>query len=804
MSTITTTDTADPEALRHVADAAIGRIAPVWPLKDFVAVNPYLGLAHLPFTDAARHLSVVSGISSTMSVDYYLEQIEHGRVDPDRVREVLSERHGAPADLDGFLGGAQLPTITSAVRVPTLAEIAARRMGIEVGRLVQDQVTSWAASQVDEGQAQWSPARGSEDLYAAWRRVAEVDRTPDVVGLRGARRLIAALPRDPDRVLLEARSSLGVRDDELELYFERLLRDVGGWSATLAHRVWAAELVGTPCVVMREWLAILVSWDLVTARIAGASDVVEQWRAQLAHCDAAPQPATPTEVLHEALERCERHRLVRALSNRASNGSRGTGATRPSAQLVFCIDVRSEVLRRHLETDASDVETLGFAGFFGMPFAFSAIGHDDEVAQCPVLLAPSQPVRELIGDETATRRAAGARSRSHQVRDAWKSFKMGAVSCFSFVGPVGLAYLPKLFTDGFGRTVPVRDADAEGLPRAARATRSRSVDISGIAHEARVDLAEGALRGMSLTRGFGRLLVLVAHGSSSTNNPHARGLDCGACGGHSGDVNARAAAVILNDADVRRGLRDRGIDLPDDTVVVGARHDTTTDEVELYDADVPLSHRADVAALVPRLSIASQRTALERAGRIGVGADELHARARDWAQVRPEWGLAGCQAFVAAPRSRTAGVDLGSRAFLHSYDWREDEGFAVLELIMTAPMVVASWISLQYFASTVDNEAFGAGNKTLHNVVGRLGVLEGTAGDLRTGLPWQSIHDGQQFQHVPVRLSVLIEAPTDAIDAVLASNPGVADLVVNEWIHLHSIRDDGSILRLVQGNWTSA
>ena len=45
------------------------------------------------------------------------------------------------------------------------------------------------------------------------------------------------------------------------------------------------------------------------------------------------------------------------------------------------------------------------------------------------------------------------------------------------------------------------------------------------------------------------------------------------------------------------------------------------------------------------------------------------------------------------------------RAFLHDYDWRHDEGFGVLELIMTAPVVVASWISLQYYGSTVAPEA---------------------------------------------------------------------------------------------------
>ena len=90
-----------------------------------------------------------------------------------------------------------------------------------------------------------------------------------------------------------------------------------------------------------------------------------------------------------------------------------------------------------------------------------------------------------------------------------------------------------------------------------------------------------------------------------------------------------------------------------------------------------------------------------------------------------------------------------------------------------------------------NNRAFGAGNKTLHNVVGQLGVLEGNGGDLRTGLPWQSVHDGERFVHEPLRLNVFIEAPDAAIDGVLVEHAAVRDLVLNGWIHLFRIAEDG-------------
>jgi uncharacterized protein YbcC (UPF0753/DUF2309 family) len=379
---------------------------------------------------------------------------------------------------------------------------------------------------------------------------------------------------------------------------------------------------------------------------------------------------------------------------------------------------------------------------------------------------------------------------------------MGAVSCFSFVGPVGLAYLPKLFTDGFAATRPVARPEDEGLARRAVDAKGPTLDptaTTGIPLEARVDLAEGALRAMSLTGGFAPLVLICGHGATTVNNPYDTGLDCGACGGHTGEANARVAAAVLNDPGVRDGLARRGITVPEDTWFVAAQHDTTTDRVTIFDrALVPAGHLERLADLERRLAEAGARTRAERAGRLGVDGDgpvdaAILRRSRDWAQVRPEWGLAGCRAFIVAPRRRTRDLDLAGRAFLHSYDWRRDQGFGVLELIMTAPMVVASWISLQYYASTVENRLFGSGDKTLHNVVGRVGVLEGNGGDLRTGLPWQSVHDGERLQHEPLRLSVVIEAPIDAMNDVLARHPEVRALVDHGWLALLAMDDTGSV-----------
>jgi uncharacterized protein YbcC (UPF0753/DUF2309 family) len=312
---------------------------------------------------------------------------------------------------------------------------------------------------------------------------------------------------------------------------------------------------------------------------------------------------------------------------------------------------------------------------------------------------------------------------------------------------------------------------------------------------------------MSLTQNFARLVILAAHGATVVNNPHASALHCGACGGYSGEVNARLLAALLNDNAVRELLAARGILIPPDTLFVAALHDTTTDAVTLYTQDHHTAeHSDDLRAAAGWLDAAARATRTERARRLPHATERrIRRRSCDWSEVRPEWALAGCQAFIAAPRHRTVGRNLKGRVFLHDYDWTQDKGFEILELIMTAPVVVASWISLQYYGSTVAPEFFGAGNKLLHNVAGGIGVVEGNGGILRTGLPWQSVHDGEGYAHEPLRLSVCIEAPQESMTDILQKHPGLRALFDNRWLYLLRLDETGRMASRYIGDlgWTS-
>ncbi len=324
--------------------------------------------------------------------------------------------------------------------------------------------------------------------------------------------------------------------------------------------------------------------------------------------------------------------------------------------------------------------------------------------------------------------------------------------------------------------------------------------VDGLSAEAKAATAATVLTAMSMTEDFGETILLLGHGAHVTNNPHESAYHCGACGGQTGEVSARLLAQLLNDPETRAGIAAHGIELPEGTHFVAGLHDTTTDHIQLFDDNACMSSER-LTQVKSWLAGAGQLARAERAAKLpGASAANVAKRATNWAEVRPEWGLAGCAAFIAAPRACTATADLEGRAFLHSYDWKADKSFGTLELILTAPVVVASWISLQYYGSAIAPDTFGGGNKLIHNVVGGIGVVQGNGGRLRPGLPQQAVHDGERLVHEPLRLSVMIEAPADAISEILSRHPSVQDLFDHGWLHLFALKEGQIASRYLPGN----
>lgn len=785
---------ADPLALIDTAAVtAANRIAPYWPLDSFVAVNPLLGVAEHNLGAAAYCMARAFGARLTPERSLYANKLADGTLtDDDLAWAIAALQREVPIGMTPAKLRAEAlksEPDPSAFRLPTLASVAAVAEGTDWPTILTTSISNWAADFFDTGTSLWASPGQHHSPFESYLHLMSIDHTAELLGLRGARAAFAALPTDPLELLDELVHALNVPRDGLADYFHRLLADVAGWAGYARFRGWSKELQGEGSSAARQLLAIRGAWELVLLRCQQSERLWLDWASHRSRFELDERLEwdvlfSVDRVLQEAADRSAQRQFAERLVDVASSP---TSSLRPRMQLAFCIDVRSERYRRALESLADDVQTLGFAGFFGLPLAHHHPADDAATARCPVLLHPQTAVTE----EEADRYFLSPREQ-RVLKGQWSKLKRAAIAGFGFVEAAGFGYLGTLIAD-FARSAK------RGGPSEARPLK---IDLTT---EEQTGLVEDMLRGMSLTTGFAPLVVICGHGSTSRNNPYAAALDCGACGGHAGDINARVAVQMLNSPSVRLMLGERGIHIPTDTVFLAALHDTTTDLLQPYVEDLSqgIDLQTELAWLADLCGEAAQRVRAERAELLDSNDPQaLVRRAGDWSQVRPELGLVRCSSFIAAPRHHTRALNLDGRAFLHDYQHEEDAGEAVLETILTAPLVVASWITLQYYGSRVDNVAFGSGDKTLHNVVGGVGVLEGGGGDLRTGLPLQSLHDGQQYIHDPMRLTAIVAAPAASMDRLLGEHPSVAALVDNGWIQLHQLTADGQVLcRVRQDQW---
>ncbi len=812
-----THDHTDPE-LDAAIERACSRIAPTWPLDRFIAVNPLWGFTEQPLPRVSARLASLSGSRLLMSRSEYREQWEAGQLKEHHLHEAIAQT-GTSCSVEDPMALLVSPDVMPARRALVTDLMDARRdtvHGMPWCDFVAHSLSQFCAAHFDGGQARLGPDR-TGGLYPSWLRMARNDWSPRLLmGFGAHRKFIQRLPENPRESIAFAVEALAIPKKEQEAYLTSLLLRLNGWASWCAYRRWQARLSGGDDDQIVHLLALRLAWEwLLFAGIPDPENAA-RWQSAISTWPALDRSAEASQsldwLLQRALEIAYQEPVCRGLAKGVA--SLPPPVPLPAVQAVFCIDVRSEVFRRALEGASPSVQTLGFAGFFGLPIEYQALGSPTARPQLPGLLAPSLRAT----DQDPHGELAARRLGRLDLAKSWKQLRTTASSSFSYVEALGLFFAGNLIGNSLGLSRPVPHPENVGLDPAEQAGRkprlSQSTSGAELALEVRTALAAGVLRAMSLTKGHARLVLFTGHGSDTVNNPHAAGLDCGACCGQTGEVNARAAAALLNDPAVRRGLAKLGIEIPASTHFLAGMHHTTTDEVSLFDLDeLPESHRGDLETLRAWLREAGRRTRSERAGALGLSAlseraleTAVQTRTTSWSEIRPEWGLANNAAFIVAARERSRHLDLAGRSFLHDYRWEQDTDFAILELIMTAPMIVTHWINFQYYASTVDNKRYGSGNKVLHNVVGgHLGVFEGNGGDLRIGLPMQSLHDGKRWIHTPLRLSVFIDAPRAAIDAIVEKHAMVRQLIENEWIFLFQIdAPDQRLYASRRGRWVEA
>lgn len=618
------------------------------------------------------------------------------------------------------------------------------------------------------------------------------------------------------------------------------------------------------------------------------------------------------EQLLDGLRRFERHEgmiWLAAMEGRAIDDllkgvrleAEAARPKRPFVQALFCIDTRSERIRRRLE-GIGDYQTYGIAGFFGVPISFMELGKGSEQHLCPVLLTPKNLVIEMsceappdqtaltalekamhelkesvltpfvtveaigllfgldmVGKTVAPRGYHRWRNRLHHhkplshllldkltehqadsiIRAAQRAIIVKAVELELGLSPEQItddlvralretalgpedaehADLSEQLCEASRAVLNLPDKGAAFLKRLRRAYRINrdfahrqieQLSRIGFTLDEQANYVLQALKSIGLVRGFSRFVLLIGHGSASQNNPYESALDCGACGGAHGLTNARVLAQMANNPRVRKRLQGRGLVIADDSWFLPAFHNTTTDEISLHDLErLPPSHVIYLDRLRSGLIAAARLCAQERiptlngpaaAPNPASAALTAQRNALDWSQVRPEWGLSGNAYFIIARRQLTRGLNLEGRAFLHSYDYREDPKRRLLENILTGPLVVGQWINMEHYFSTVDNEAFGSGSKVYHNVAGNFGVMTGNQSDLRTGLPAQTVLKNGEPYHQPMRLITLIQAPFEHARKAIEAVTSVKYLVLNHWIRILVLDPESQRISLYEGD----
>jgi uncharacterized protein len=487
-------------------------------------------------------------------------------------------------------------------------------------------------------------------------------------------------------------------------------------------------------------------------------------------------------------------------------------ATRPQAQIVMCMDEREESFRRHLEELNPRIETLGVAGFFGVPMNYKGLDDVHLTPLCPVVVTPAHNVDEfprMPEHKTVAAHRKGYASLFRFTYSLHQGFRLNPLlnwvgtlllAIISLPGQLLHSLLPGVYKNivdhvrGFF-LVPV-ETDLSITTTTPEAEATTENPRAGFTDKEQAQRVSTLLRTLGLIENFAPLVALSGHGSTSQNNPHEAAHDCGACGGRQGGPNARAFAAMANRPEIRNLLAQENIQIPDDTWFLGLQHDTCSDAITWYDTDgIPDSLQTHFEAFKKDMREAQAWSAHERCRRFSSAGDPATAeaayrhvvlRSRNLSQVRPEYGHATNASAVIGRRNITQGLFLDRRSFLISYDPTQDPEGNILENILMTAGPVGAGINLEYYFSTIDNDRFGCGTKIPHNVAGMFGVMEGTGSDLRTGLPEQMIEI-----HEPMRLLVIVEHKTSVLARIYGDQPALQELIGGGWLLL-AVKDPDS------------
>ena len=787
------------------------------PIKDFIHHNTLHNLEDLEFHEAIAVASKVYGARSYLPIAQYQQRYEEGRISDRALRwavnqiEDQGERHDTLLmDLFRKDHSGHFPPVSLAMH--GLRQKWLTHIEVNLDEHVSLILIRLVANYLDQGLGRLSVARDGESLWACLQRLAQKSLIPlQPFDDPKAKELLS---NTPEQVIEICLARIVGSEALFEQYLLEMLLIHPGWSG-MVHVIehHPEHLLIPRAISLKEFVAVRLVMELgflhkqQGSNFLSVADVPKiEAVLDLKSLVADRRAPSVLRVWQEAMEYSLHAELLDALHVLRHSESPQVEASIPDIQALFCIDDRECSLRRHLEEINSAVETFGAPGFFGIDFYYQGIDDAYPVAQCPVIVKP----KHLIRESDPASHPKKAKIRTNQFQHA------SLISGWLHTQTLGLSYIAHMLWDVFrpgSKFLGIQrlgEVKAHGHLHLLRETDDLTPDgrLLGFSHHEMADKLELLFRSIGLVHFYAPLVVIVAHGSSSVNNPHFAAYDCGACSGKPGAPNARAFALMANDPKVRRILSERNIKIPESTRFVASLHNTSRDDMSYFDdEDLVGAHRVNLNAFKRMMAKALERNACERSRWFelkpntknqAVIHNHVRGRSESIFEPRPELNHSNNAFCVVGRRSLTSALFLDRRAFLQSYDPFTDEEGDVLFRVLSAVIPVCGGINLEYFFSRMDNEVYGAGTKLPHNVIGLIGVSNGVSGDLRTGLPSQMIE-----VHDPVRLLIVVEQQQALIDRVILRLGGFRKMLENDWVKLASCDPtSGKILMFSAEGWT--
>ncbi len=756
------------------------------PIKDFIHHNTLHAFQQEKFYDAIFRASKMFGYNVTLHINEFRQLLAQGRIRPDILEQVITNAKGKAA-LNTWKDKLLKQEYNTFVepRIGSLRSGWNSSRGIDLDSKIHPLLFRILSAYLDQGIASWKFEGTQNGFLEALVRLEQHSMT-SFFKTKRARKMLLARNHDMAGLL-----KIVVGDEK---YFEQYIFDQQfahhGWSGLVSavesepHTLLAGNKISLRDIIIFE---LLMEIDVLDDQF-GEWEPLSKTIAEAPPALFAPVPQTElSEVLRmwqEAFEWSYYDEVLKGIQLAAQKKT--ATATKKTFSAVFCIDERECSLRRHIESTDPSCETLGYPGFFSAEFYFQPEGGKFYEKLCPAPVTPKYLIKE--------KPVSHKRDHDFMYTPVSHSLIAGTFFTLSLGAVAGMKIFLNLFRPKMSPAISnaFSHMNTEAELTVEHAGENENGLQIGFTVEEMANRVETMLRGTGMLKDFAPIIYVLAHGSSSANNPHHSAHDCGACSGRPGSVNSRVFATMANHPKVRGTLEQRGITLPSSTVFVGGMHDTAADQIQYYDlkklsAEHAQLHTKNAASFENALDLnTKERTrrfaSINTKGSLKSTRQAIFDRSASLFEPRPELGHGTNSLCIVGRRDMTKGLFLDRRAFLNSYDYSTDPEGKILIGVMRPLGIVCGGINLEYYFSRIDNYRLGAGTKLPHNVTSLVGVTNSSDGDLRPGLPVQMVE-----VHDPVRLLVIVEHYPEVVLKTIQSEPGLYEWFEKEWVHITAL-----------------